>query len=436
MVRSWKLSCVLVALALAPVVGACGGGDDGGGESGGRVELSVFTGNTDQAVVPAKALIAAFEKKNPNIKVKLELGPQGTELDNMVKTRLSTQEMSDVFLYNSGSLFQAIKPESQLQSVNDEPWVKDLDKTFVPTVSANGQVYGAPFGSGFGGGILYNKKIYAKLDLKIPKTWDEFMANNRKIKAAGIDPVIQSYGDTWTSQLFVLADFHNVAAQDPDWADKYTENKVKYAQQPAVEGFEYLQEVKKAGFLNKNFGSVKFPPALSMLAEGKGAHYPALTVIVPTLQTSNPKTIDDVGFFALPARDAADTGLTLWLPGGVYIPKTTEGAKLDAAKKFLAFVASPEGCNISAKAFAPTGPYMLKGCELPADVPPAVKDLEPYVNDGNVTPALEFVSPVKGPALEQIMVEVGSGLRSAEDGAKLYDEDVKKQAQQLGLEGW
>ena len=51
-------------------------------------------------------------------------------------------------------------------------------------------------------------------------------------------------------------------------------------------------------------------------------------------------------------------------------------------------------------------------------------------------PALEFLSPVKGPALEQITVEVGSGLRSAEDGAELYDQDVKKQAQQLGLEGW
>ena len=52
----------------------------------------------------------------------------------------------------------------------------------------------------------------------------------------------------------------------------------------------------------------------------------------------------------------ADTGLTLWLPGGVYIPRTTEGDKLEAAKKFLAFIASPEGCEVSAKAFAPTGP--------------------------------------------------------------------------------
>ena len=58
------------------------------------------------------------------------------------------------------------------------------------------------------------------------------------------------------------------------------------------------------------------------------------------------------------------------------------------------------------------------------------------MDEDRATPALEFLSPVKGPALEQITVEVGSGLRSAEDGAKLYDEDVKKQAQQLGLEGW
>ena len=46
------------------------------------------------------------------------------------------------------------------------------------------------------------------------------------------------------------------------------------------------------------------------------------------------------------------------------------------------------------------------------------------------------MSPVKGPALEQITVEVGSGIRPAQDGAALYDQDVKKQAQQLGLEGW
>ena len=67
---------------------------------------------------------------------------------------------------------------------------------------------------------------------------------------------------------------------------------------------------------------------------------------------------------------------------------------------------------------------------------PAVKDIQAYIDAGKSAPALEFVSPVKGPRLEQITVEVGSGLRSAEDGAALYDQDVETQAKQLGLPGW
>ena len=70
-------------------------------------------------------------------------------------------------------------------------------------------------------------------------------------------------------------------------------------------------------------------------------------------------------------------------------------------------------------------------------MPPAVTDMLPYFQEGGQNaPALEFISPVKGPALEQITVEVGSGIRPAADGAALYDEDVRKQAQQLGLAGW
>ena len=73
----------------------------------------------------------------------------------------------------------------------------------------------------------------------------------------------------------------------------------------------------------------------------------------------------------------------------------------------------------------------------PTDVPPVVADLLPYFQqEGTTSPALEFVSPIKGPNLEQITVEVGSGIRPAAEAAALYDEDVKKQAMQLGLPGW
>ena len=426
---------LVAALALA----ACGGlgeTDDDSADENGKVTISFLVDNSEQTLTPANAVVKAFMAKNPNITVKVETRPQGGDGDNIVKTRLATGEMTDVFMYNSGSLFQALSPEKNLVPLTDQPWVGDLEEAFKPSVSAGGNLYGAPWGASFGGGVLYNRKIYDELGLEVPKTWDEFMANNAKIKAKGIAPVIQTYQETWTSQLLVLANYHNIAATDPGWADKYTKNQAKFSQEPALESFQRLEAIHKAGYENKDYKSAKFEEGLRELATGKGAHYPMLTVAVGAIATANPAEVGDVGFFAQPGDDAAKNGLTLWLPAGVYIPKTTEGAKLDAAKKLAAFVASKEGCDVQTQAFTPAGPYMTKGCTLPDDVPPAIKDLQPYVDAGTVTPALEFVSPVKGPALEHITVEVGSGLRSAKDGAQLYDQDVKKQAQQLGLEGW
>ena len=84
----------------------------------------------------------------------------------------------------------------------------------------------------------------------------------------------------------------------------------------------------------------------------------------------------------------------------------------------------------------PQGPYVIKGTKLPDNVLPAVKDIAAYIDSGKSLPALEFLSPVKGPNLEQICVAVGSGQMAAAQGADNYDKDVQKQAQQLGLPGW
>jgi raffinose/stachyose/melibiose transport system substrate-binding protein len=64
------------------------------------------------------------------------------------------------------------------------------------------------------------------------------------------------------------------------------------------------------------------------------------------------------------------------------------------------------------------------------------KDTTAYFDAKTVSPALEFKSPIKGPSLEQICIQVGTGQVSGDKGAALYDADVKKQAQQLGLPGW
>ena len=165
-----------------------------------------------------------FRQPIPTSRSRRDTRPGGSEGDNLVKTRLATGDMSEVFIYNNGSLLQAIKPEQNLTPLDDQPWAGQIDQTFADSSKgSDGKLYGGPYGTAFGGGVLYNIPVYKKLGLEIPKTWDEFMKNNETIKkAGGIDPVEQTYGETWTSQLFVLGDYHNVEAAVPDFAAKYT----------------------------------------------------------------------------------------------------------------------------------------------------------------------------------------------------------------------
>jgi raffinose/stachyose/melibiose transport system substrate-binding protein len=428
-----------LAAAIPLVLAGCSAGDLGSSSGGGgKTTITLLVDNAATTTATTKALITAFEKQNPKIKVTMETRPGGTDGDNIVKTRLATGAMDDVFLYNSGSLFQQIDPAKNLQSLNSDSFVSKLDSSFKPVVSVGNDVYGVPFGSAFAGGVLYNIPVYKKLGLQVPKTWDQFITNSQKIKAAGgVAPIEQTYQDTWTSQLLVLGDYANVAAKEPDFAKKYTTNKAKYATDPyALAGFQHLEQIHKLGLENSDFASATNNDGLKAVATGTAAQYPMLTAVVAGLQQIAPKNVNDVGFFALPGSDASSNPTTVWLPAAFYVPKSTTGSKLDAVNKFLDFMTTSDACDVQTKANTPTGPYLVSGCSLPSTVPPLTKDVQAYFDNHAESPALEFLSPVKGPNLEQICVSVGSGITSAKAGAQQYDQDVKKQAQQLGLPGW
>ncbi|WP_206061348.1 ABC transporter substrate-binding protein [Nonomuraea basaltis] len=426
------LATAVAVLAMAALT-SCGSGSEPAAD--GTVTLSFMTGSDQSTVDTSKALANAFMKANPTIKIEMEHQPGGSEGDNVVKTRLSTGEMTDVFWYNSGSLLQALNPSQTMVDLTGDPVLANVQPDYLPVVTQGGKVFGVPATTLGGGGILYNRKVYDKLGLEIPKTWAEFMANNDKIKAAGTTPVISTFKDTWTSQIFVLADYYNVQAVAPTFAQDYTAGKAKFATTPAAQGgFQHLADVHAKDYLNKGFGSATLDQGLKMLVEGKGAHYAMISALLPPLLATYPQTATDVGFFGIPGTDPAKSGATVWEPPAIYIAKTTE--HLDAAKKFLAFVASPAGTEAVTAAVRPSGPYRVKGSKLPEDAIQVAKDLQGYIDKGATAPALEFLSPIKGPSLEQITVAVGSGLTPPAEGAAQYDKDVEKQAKQLGLAGW
>jgi hypothetical protein len=127
---------------LSLTLAGCGSG--GGGSDDDPVELSFLLDNTEATISTAEALVDAFEAENADITITTETRPGGAEGDNIVKTRLATGEMTDLFWYNSGSLFQALNPDQTLLNLSDQEWVGGLAETFQAGVSTDNGLYGAP----------------------------------------------------------------------------------------------------------------------------------------------------------------------------------------------------------------------------------------------------------------------------------------------------
>ncbi len=201
-----------------------------------------------------------------------------------VKTRLATGDMTDMFWYNSGSLLQAIDPAQNLVPLTDEALQADVDQGFKDAVTFDGQVFGVPARRSHG-----RRDPVQQEGLRRPRpdrsdhvgrVHGEQRQDQGRWHRPGASRATRTPGRRSCS---CSADFHNVAAANPDWAAQYTANdpKASTSDEPAIKGFQRLAEVSEAGYLNENFASIKFEQALADLAAGKGAQYPMLTFARP-----------------------------------------------------------------------------------------------------------------------------------------------------------
>ncbi len=320
-----------IALALASVaaaslgLAACSSGAGGSNdETSGPVTLTWFQGSgVDTNIKTAQGLADAFHAKNPDITVKVDAsGPSGPELDGVMKTRLATGEMPDMFWYNSGSLLQTLSPDTTMLNIKDEPFVKNLDDAWISSVSTDEGVYGVPVQSAGGGGMFYNIPLYEKVGIEVPTTGT---SSSRTPRRSRTQATSRSSRPTATLDL---PDHHprrllQHRRERQDWAAKYTENKVNFADDPvAKKSFTKLQDLHDGGFLNEDFASAKLDDGLKAVATGTAANYPMLGFAQGTIATNFPDNVNDVGFFGIPGETADKNGITVWEPPALYARPT------------------------------------------------------------------------------------------------------------------
>jgi multiple sugar transport system substrate-binding protein len=191
--------CLTIASALA--LAACGGGGDDGAEGGGdggntpaAAACAPSSGNVNLTFttwVPGMdKVVALWNKKNANIQVKVQTGPSGNSgtYQNFFN-QIKAGNAPDVGQVEYDALPNFRVQDGLVNIAGCKP-VEGAQAKFVDwtwnqvTFGEDNAVYAVPQDTG-PIAMFYRADLFKKAGIAVPKTWDEYAAAAKKIKAEG-----------------------------------------------------------------------------------------------------------------------------------------------------------------------------------------------------------------------------------------------------------
>jgi raffinose/stachyose/melibiose transport system substrate-binding protein len=120
--------------------------------------------------------------------INVELVAPGDDYENVMKTRMASNDLPDLFETHGWS---TTRYKEYLAPLDDEPWVKDVKSNIKTTVTADdGSIYVLPL-SIDPASICYNIDLFEKAGVTATdiRTWADFEDACEKLKASGVTPV-------------------------------------------------------------------------------------------------------------------------------------------------------------------------------------------------------------------------------------------------------
>ena len=288
-----------------------------------------------------------YNAAHPGVKVEfkyLENEAFKAKLPTMLQSADSRPEL---FYSWAGGVMQAQDKAGFLKDITADAAAVDstLSPIAVEAFKVNGKQVGVPFEVGEVA-FYYNKKLFEKAGVKAEeiKTWDDFLGAVKKLKAAGITPIVVGAGDKWPMHFYYSYLVMRIGGEHA-LADAKAGKDGGFKNATFVEAGKRLRELGALEPFQPGYLTTKHAESSGMFGDGKAAMdlmgQWLLALQGPNSTSGKGLAEEDIGILSFPIVSggkgkATDTlgGINGWLVSKSAPPEAIDFLKFFSQEKY------------------------------------------------------------------------------------------------------
>ena len=323
-------------------------------------KLVIASNASDQAPRAAfEEIVAKFQAANPDIDVQMNT-TEHEAFKTAIRTILSADKGPDVATWFAGNRMAGFVADGLFGDISDVWSQEGLTNTMastMPSVTFDGKQYALPY-SYYQWGVYYRKDIYDANGISVPKTYDEFLDNCKKLRSKGIASVAIGTKYLWTAAGWF--DYLNLRTNGLDYHIDLMLGKTKYTDEGVVNTFKNWTKAIEAGCFMDDHQNYSWQEAQAPLINGEAASYLIGNFIVPNLPEDTQSKLD---FYQFPPIDpnlelGEDAPTEI-----IFMPSNAQN--VENGKKFMAFFSQPENLTYMNNVLKQLSPH--SGSPAPTD---------------------------------------------------------------------
>jgi raffinose/stachyose/melibiose transport system substrate-binding protein len=334
----------IVALLLSVALAGCSSSDKAKDENGSKKVVKFMhlwpAGSSKQQNLIVSDIIKQYESAHKDVKIDVEV-LENEQYKNKIKVLSSSNQLPDVgFTWAAGYMTPFVKGNlfAPLDGVLNDGLKDSFVSGTTEAYAIDGKTYGLPLELNIAP-IYYNKSIFEKNNLEVPKTYSEFQNVVKALAKNGVAPIALGNKDRWTGSLWYMYLADRIGGSDV--LTKAIDRTSSFEDPALISAADEVQKLVKEDAFIKGFNGLSNDEGKSEFLNSKAAMYLMGTWELPNFTTNEdiPKDFrDNVGYFKFPTVENGKGNIDSWVGGpGVGLFVSQNSKVKDEAMDFVKF---------------------------------------------------------------------------------------------------